>query len=795
MKISLNWLRDYLELPTTVDIPALVVGLVQLGHEVDAVHNAGATLANVVVGKVVERVQHPNADKLAVCQVDVGAAHGGVRTIVCGAPNAREGLTVAVALPGAVVHDGKTTIGVSEIRGVTSNGMLAGRDELSLPSSDPDRHIWEMDTPAAAGTPLADVLGKNDTVLEVAVTPNRGDCLSHYGVARDLAALGIGVLKPWKAPVVTEHGNVDVAIKVSTDACPQFNLMRVRGVANTASPAHVQARLEACGMRPKNILVDATNYVMLAVGQPLHAYDAKALDGTFHVRGAKATETFASLLGDQLTLRDGDIVIEDDAGKIIDLCGISGGAGSAVQDATTDVVLEAAVFDRAQIARTGQAHNMATDARYRFERRIDPTRTQDALRLCAALVQEWGGGDVSAMITAGAGTPPPAVISYTPSLCATFGGLAVSDERQRAILDALGYHVTVTGNIWNITPPAFRTYMANPEDIVEEILRVVGYEHVPATLPRVIGNQLTIDGKPVELDRKARKALAASGCSEAVTYSFIGAADARHFAAAADLLTLDNPLAMDSMTTMRPSLLPGLLRAVAGNAARKDILAKLGEVGKVFTPQGERLMAAMVLVADGARTWRGNGIKPDVFTAKAGALTVLEMLGAPMDSLLVEANAGGAYHPGKSGVLKLGPLVLARFGEIHPKLAKHFEAPAATAMAEIELEPLLKINPKTKPWTPSAYPAVKRDVALVVDNAIPAAALQTTLRGADRALITAVDIFDVYVGEHVPAGKKSLALGLTLQATDRTLTEADIAAVVAKAIDAAATKYGAVLRG
>lgn len=795
MKISLAWLRDYLELPSGVDIPAMVAGLVQLGHEVDAVHDAGAALANVVVGKVVERGQHPNADKLAVCQVDVGAAHGGVRTIVCGAPNARAGLTVAVALPGAVVHDGKTTIGVSEIRGVTSNGMLAGRDELSLPSTDPDRHIWEMDTPAAAGTPLADVLGKNDTVLEVAVTPNRGDCLSHYGVARDLAALGIGVLKPWRAPAVKEQGKVDVAVTVSTEACPQFNLIQVRGVANKVSPTYVQTRLEACGIRPKNILVDATNYVMLAVGQPLHAYDAKELEGTFKVHGAKAGEVFESLLGDKLTLRDGDIVIEDGVGKIIDLCGISGGASSAVQDATTDVVLEAAVFDRAQIARTGQAHTMATDARYRFERGIDATRTQDALRLCAALVQEWGGGDISAMTTAGTGSPIPPAISYNPNICETFGGLAVDAQRQQTILKALGYGVSTKGDAWSITPPSFRTYMANPEDIVEEILRVVGYEHIPATLPRVIGNQLAIDGKPIELDRKARKALAAAGCAEAVTYSFIGAPDATLLAPTENLLTLDNPLAMDSMTTMRPSLLPGLLRAMAGNAAHKDVVAKLGEVGKVFTLQGERLMAAMVLVSDGARTWRGNGTKPDVFIAKAAALSVLEMLGVPMDSLMVEANAGGAYHPGKSGVLKLGPLVLARFGEIHPKLAKHFEAPASTAMVELELEPLLKINPKNKPWIPSAYPAVKRDVALVVDNAVTAAALQATLRGTDRTLITAVDVFDVYVGEHVPAGKKSLALGLTLQAADRTLTEADITAVVAKAVEAAGTKHGAVLRG
>lgn len=796
MKISLNWLRDYIDLRDGLGVDDLVAGLVQLGHEVDAVEDAGAALANIVVGKVLERVQHPNADKLGVCQVDVGADHGGVRQIVCGAPNARAGLTVAVALPGAVVHGGKTTIGESEIRGQVSKGMIAGRDELGLESDDPDRHIWEMDTEAAVGTPLAEVLGRNDTVLDVAVTPNRGDCLSHYGLARDMAALGLGTLKPWQAPEIVAKGAVDVEVTVATAACPQFNLMRVRGVANKASPSWVQARLEACGMRPKNILVDVTNYVMLAVGQPLHAYDVRGLDGVFKVRGAKAGEGFESLLGDKLTLRDGDIVIEDGAGKIIDLCGISGGAGSAVQDDTAEVVLEAAVFDRAQIARTGQAHIMTTDARYRFERGIDPASTQEALRLCAALVQAWGGGEVSAMVTAGAGVAAPQAIAYDPALCGAFGGLAVEETRQREILTALGFGVKADTVPWQVVPPAFRTYMANPEDLVEEVLRVVGYEEVPATLPRLMPAQLEIDGRPVELDRVARKALAANGFVEAMTYSFIGHADAvLAVDDAGALLELDNPLAQDSMTTMCPSLLPGLLRAAAGNAAHKDVVAKLGEAGKVFDAKGERLAAAGLLLADGARLWRGTAVKPDVFTAKAAALALLETLGAPVESLVVEAGAGAMYHPGKSGTLRVGPMVLARFGELHPKVLKHFGIKQACAAVEIELQPLLKVQAKARGWQPEAFPAVKRDVALVLPKEVKAADVQATLKGADRTLVRAVDVFDLYEGEHVGVGKKSLALGLTLRADDRTLTEAEINGVVDKALALAKDAYGAELRG
>ncbi|MFZ2587527.1 MAG: phenylalanine--tRNA ligase subunit beta [Alphaproteobacteria bacterium] len=790
MKISLNWLRDYLDMPTPVDVPALVRGLVQLGHEVDAVEDAGKAFTSVVVGHIVERVQHPKADRLGVCQVDVGQAHGGVRQIVCGAPNARAGLTVAVALPGAVLP-GDFKIGMSKIRDVDSNGMICSVDELGMATARAEG-IWEMDTAAPVGTSLAEALGKNDTVLEVAVTPNRGDCLSHLGLARDMAALGLGKLKP-----LAEYaaGTAACGYTVATEVaeCSIIHGVEMNNVKAVPSPAWMQARLEACGVRPRNVLVDATNYVMLAVGQPLHAYDAAKLKGGIVARVSKGGEAFEGINDTKLILNAGDVVIADGE-KIVGLGGVLGGSGTAVEDATTHILLEAAVFDRSRIARTGQSHNLSTDARYRFERGVNPVGAEAAIRMAAHLIAEATGGTASVVVKAGNGAPAPKAIVYNPSLCATFGGLEVEKERQKTILETLGFGVKVAGDVWQVTPPAFRTYMANPEDLVEEVLRVVGYENVPATLPRVIGNQLAINGKPVELDRKARKALAAAGMMEAVTYSFIAEADAVQFASASSLLKLDNPLAMDSMTTMRPSLLAGLLRAAHGNAARKDVVAKLGEVGKVFTPQGERLMAAMVLTANGGRTWRGGAVKPDVFTAKAAALQVLELVGAPLESLMVEANAGPAYHPGKSGVFKLGPLVLARFGELHPQVTKHFEAPAALAVVEVELEPLLKINSKTKAWAPSLFPAVKRDVALVVPSAVPASTLQATLRGTNRELITAVELFDVYVGEHVPAGHKSLALGLTLQAQDKTLTEGEITAAVAKAVEAAAAKHGAVLR-
>lgn len=790
MKISLNWLADYITLNQGLTVTNLVEGLVQLGHEVDAVHNPGAAFTNVVVGTITAREKHPNADKLGVCTVNVGATHGENRQIVCGAANARAGLAVAVALPGAVLP-GNFAIGASEIRGVQSNGMICSLDELGM-ATERAEGIWEMRTKATPGTPLAEALGLNDTVLDVAVTPNRGDCLSHYGLARDLAALGFGKLKQPKLPATVGQGATGITVALQTEGCDQFNLVRVAGVRNGQSPAFMRARLEAVGIKPKSLLVDVTNYVMLAVGQPLHAYDAAKLQGNFTVRGAKASEPFKGLADTTLSLAEGDVVIADAAG-VVGLGGVLGGAESAVSENTTEVLLEAAHFNRQTIALTGQKHKIFTDARSRFERGVDPAMTQPALRWCAALLAKHGKGTLSAMESTGPGVPAPQAISYSPTLTETFGGLAVEGRRQKTILKALGFAVEGTAKQWSVTPPTFRTYMHNPEDLVEEVLRVVGYENIPATLPNAMGAQ-PIDGRRITLDRAARKALAAAGLTEAMTYSFIGLQHAALFAMPEQLVNLENPLAEDSMTTMRPSLLPGLLRAAVGNASRKDLSPRLGEVGKTFTPQGERLMAAGVLLSDGKRNWRKNMAGPDVFVAKAAALKVLALLGAPVESLIAAPNAGPHYHPGKSGTLAVGPMVLARFGELHPKVIKGLDIGFPVAVFELDLETLLKVSTKQKPFTPASHLPVRRDVALVLDASVPAAAVQATLRGTNRDLISNVEVFDVYVGEHVPQGKKSLALSLTIHAPERTLTDAEITDVVNNAVAATQTAHGATVR-
>jgi phenylalanyl-tRNA synthetase beta chain len=790
MKISLDWLKDYIALKANVGVPELVGGLIRLGHEVDAVHDGAKAFAGVVIGQVLAREPHPNADRLGVCTVDVGEK--AMRTIVCGAPNARAGLTVAVALPGAVLP-GDFKIGRSVIRGVTSDGMICSARELGL--GDDHSGIMELETKAAPGSAFAAASGHDEVVLEVAVTPNRGDCLSHYGLARDLAALGLGKLKPMpqgKKPKPGSTGRIKVGTR--TAGCSQFNAVKLEGVKNVPSPAWVRTRLEACGLRPRSAVVDATNYVMLALGQPLHAYDAAKLKGGLYADEAKGGEVFEGIGDRRLRLQKGDVVISDDSG-ILGLGGILGGTSSAVGDETREVVLEAAVFDRVKISLTGQAHQLVTDARQRFERGINPAATQAALAWCAALVAEWAGAKVGPLTTAGKGMAAPRAIGYEPAFFETYVGMAVPAARQKSILTALGFKVAGAGKAWKVTPPAFRTQMENPEDLVEEILRVVGYESVPPALPPASPAQVNIDSAPVALDRQARRLLAVYGCLEALNYSFIGRALAERFSGGAALIDLANPLAETHMTTLRPSLLPGLLTALKNNLARQENTARLGEVGKVFTVQGERLNAAVVLAGVEQRHWQGAARAPNLFAAKGLGLALLEQLGAPLAG--AQVSAGGLpdyYHPGRSGSARVGPFTLLRFGELHPAVLKEFDLGVPVAVLELELEPLLKLKAKAETWQPMAYPPVRRDLAFVLPAAAAAGAVAETIRGSGRELIRQVEVFDLYQGEKVGAGKKSLALALTLQSAERTLTEADISATLNAAVAAVKLKHQGELR-
>lgn len=790
MKLVLSWLSDYLDLPAATGPKEIEAALIQLGHEVDGIATTGAAFPNVVVGHILKRIQHPNADKLGVCTVDVGEAEP--RQIVCGAPNARNGLTVAVALPGATLP-GDFTIKKSRIRDIESNGMICSKRELGLGTE--HEGIWEVETEAKPGTPLNAILGPGETVLDVALTPNRGDCYSQLGLARDLAALGLGHLKPLPhLTPATAKGTVTAA--TTTPGCPQINLLEITGIANKPSPAHVQSRLEAAGLRPKNALVDATNYTMLALGQPLHAYDFEKLEGkTITATAAAGGEAFHGLGDVTLTLAPQDTVITDKSG-VIGLGGILGGAESAVSDETTHIVLEAACFNPVRIALTGQQHQLHTDARQRFERGIDPALAQYALQYCANLITEWAGGTATAMVSAGEGVPAPEPIRYHPAFFFKLIGMPVPDNRQQQILESLGFTIKPIKPIqagWLVTPPTWRTYMATPEDLTEEILRVVGYETVPPQLPAAMAAQFGVNGAPVTLDRTARKALAANGFTEVLTYSFIGHKEAEAFASGAGLITLANPLAQTDMTTMRPSLLPGLLTALGKNLANAQPTPRLAEIGKTFTTKGETLMAAGVLSNSGQRHWRAKEPKPDAFTAKAAALQALATLGAPTDSGTVTATAPAHYHPGRSGTFAVGPFTLATFGELHPAIAKSMGLPGV-AVFELHLEPLLKLQSKQRPWQSSPYPAVYRDLAFLLPKTVKAAEVVATIRATNRDILKELQVFDHYVGERIPADKQSLALSLTLQSPERTLTDADIKPLLDAAVAAVETKLQGTLR-
>lgn len=796
MKIVLSWLSDFIDLVPGTTPQAIEAALIQLGHEVDAIETHGNTFPSVVIGKVLSWEQHPNADKLGVCMVDAG--EGNPRQIVCGAPNARAGLTVAVALPGAVLP-GDFAIKSSKIRDVQSDGMLCSQRELGM--GDEHNGIWEIDhSNAQVGAPLASILPEPETVLDVALTPNRGDCFSHLGIARELAAMKLGTLKPLPQ-LETPSAPGSITAVTSTPNCPQLNLLEVTGVTNRASPAFVRSRLEAAGLRSKNALVDATNYTMLALGQPAHAYDADKLSGaTITATTARGGESFGGINDTTLTLGTDDVIITDASG-IIGLGGILGGSGTAVTETTTRTLLEAASFDSVRIALSGQRHVLHTDARQRFERGVDPALAAYALQYCAHLVADWTGGQLTAPVQAGAGASAPQPIAYTPTFFTRYIGMEVAPDMQREVLESLGFKIDEVGNQvadieWLVTSPTYRTYMTTPEDLTEEILRVVGYETVPPQLPHGIGGQFNVNGAPVSLDRLARRAVAASGFLEVMTYSFIGEPTAKQFANGATLISLANPLAQTDMTTMRPSLLPGLLHALSRNFANSDATPRLAEVGKTFSTKGEVLMAAGVLAATGTRNWQGESKKPDTFSAKAAAQQVLSILGAPVESATVNTTVPSHYHPGRSGTLAIGPFTLAHFGELHPALHKQYGFPSGAgpiAMFEIHLEPLLKLQNKPRPWQATPYPPVARDLAFLLPKSVTAQQVTAAIQATRQPLLKSIEVFDHYTGDRIESDKQSLALSLTLQSAEKTLTEADITPILKTAEDAVA-KLGGTLR-
>jgi phenylalanyl-tRNA synthetase beta chain len=794
MKFSLSWLKDYLD--TEASVAEISATLNAIGIEVEGIEDPAARLAGFRVARVLTAAPHPNADKLQVLTVDTGA--GDPLQVVCGAPNARAGLVGVLGTAGAVVPANGMVLKVAAVRGVESNGMMCSSRELEL--GEDHAGIIELPADAPVGAAFADYHGA-DPVFDVSITPNRPDCMGVYGIARDLAAAGIGALKP--ISVLAIDGSFTCPTEIRTDdpaGCPAFHGRVIRGVTNGASPKWLQDRLKSAGQRPISALVDLTNYLMLGFGRPAHAYDLAKLTGAVVARKARDGETVLALNGKEYTLDAGMTVIADDAG-VHDVAGIMGGEHSGCTEATTDVLLEVAYFDPEAIAATGRKLNLTSDARSRFERGVDPLFLDTGLEMLTRLMIETCGGEASAVIRAGQPPRDPARVAYDPALAETLGGVGIPAPEQRRILGALGFTVS---DDWTVTAPGWRPDIAGAPDIVEEVVRIWGLDNIASVaLPRADGVARPTATPAQKLERRLRRAAAARGLNEAVTWSFLPTAEAELFGT--DLWVLENPISED-MKAMRPSLLPGLLAAAARNLARGANSLRLFEIGRRYLrgadgASDERLSLAVVLAGDKvARGWAtGRAAAFDAFDAKAEALALLAEAGAPIDNLQVMGEAGGQFHPGQSATLRLGPkTVLARFGMVHPATAKAFDLDGPVAMVELFLDAIPgKRGAATfarAAYAPPALQAVTRDFAFLIAADKPAGELLRAVRGADKANIVSARLFDDFRGAGVPEGQKSLAVEITLQPLEKSYAEADLKAIADK-VTAAAAKLGAQLRG
>ena len=804
MKFTLEWLQDHLDTDASVD--EISTTLTTVGLEVESVENQGAALAAFVTAHIVSAEQHPNADKLRVCKVDAGT--GELIDVVCGAPNARAGLNTVFAFPGSYIPGKDMTIGKGNIRGQVSNGMLCSGSELGL-SNDHDG-IIELPADAPVGARYVDFAEINGVVFDISITPNRGDATGVYGVARDLAAFGLGTLKTTDMSPVPSAGPSPIAPlpqQFTADepkAIRKFAGRYIKGIKNGPSPVWLQQRLRAVGLRPINTIVDITNLVSLGWGRPLHAYDADKLNGQPVLRNAR-NEAFDALDNKIYTLDETMTVIADDSGPLC-LGGVMGGIRSGVTEATTNVFMECASWDPDLIARTGRKTGIVSDARYRLERNVDPALTEPGLELATRLVMELCGGAPMQPAISGEEVFPNTVVEFPLSEVKRLTGLTVEPMVATAILSRLGFEMTGKGDAFTVKVPSWRPDVTQKADIVEEVMRMVGVDNIPVeplkrlshVAPRMLS---TIQNRR----RIARRALASRGLDEAVTWSFISHDEAARFGGGSENLQLANAIASD-MTDMRPSLLPGLLAAVRRNANRGTSDLALFEVGQVFlsdTPDGQHTYATGIRTGtaklDGSgRHWSGKAEAVGVFDAKADLAAVLDALGYDIDKVQIFAEPAPWSHPGRGGRIAQGPKTLGWFGELHPAWAAELDIQGPVSAFELDLDALPEPRKKatrTKPALDlSALMPLSRDFAFVVDKAVTAAAILKAARGADKALIRDVTVFDVFEGSHVGEGKKSVAIEVTLQPVDKTLTDEDIDKVSASIIAAVTKTSGGTLR-
>ena len=801
MKFTLGWLKEHLD--TDHSLGEIADKLTMIGLEVERVEDKAKVYAPFIIARVTEAKQHPNADRLRVCMVDTGS--GDPIQVVCGAPNARAGMKGVFVPPGAFIPGKNMTLQVGTIRGVESRGMLVSEFELQL--SDNHEGIIELPDDAPVGANYAQWAGLDDPVIEINLTPNRPDCTGVHGIARDLAAADMGKFKDPSVKTIKGEFPCPVAVTIEApELCPAFALRLVRGVKNGPSPDWLQKRLTAIGLRPINVLVDITNFITYDRGRPLHVFDAARVRGNLAVRSARAGETVVALDGKTYTLDQTMCVIADDDG-VESLSGIMGGEKTGCSETTADVLIELALWTPINIAQTGRRLGINSDARYRFERGVDPAFMLPGLELATRMVLDLCGGTPSEITVAGRPQAPECVIDFPLSETKRLAGLAAPLPEMRRVLERLGFFVAGQGERVKVAVPSWRPDVEGKADVVEEIVRILGVERVPAT-PFDRGEA---PRKPVLTPiqvrtRKAKRALAARNLVEAVTWSFIAKNEAELFGGGKPELALANPIAAE-LSDMRPSLIPGLAAAAQKNADRGFPDVGLFEVGQIFRGDApaDQLTAAggirraLAKPTGFGRHWSKRDGEVDAYDAKADALAVLMAAGAPAQALQITPGGPAWFHPGRSGTIQIGPQnVLGHFGELHPSALEALDAEGPLVAFEVILERIPEPKTRATRAKPvlelSAFQPVERDFAFVVERNVKAADIVRAAQSAERKLIAGVTVFDTYEGPGIDPGKKSIAIAVTMQPREKTMTDAEIEALAAKIVTEVGKRTGGVLR-
>jgi len=796
VKTTLAWLKTHLE--TQAPLDKIVETLAMRGLEVESVADRAKSLAPFLVARVLTAKRHPDADKLQLCLVDTGTEK---LEVVCGAPNARASMLAVFAPVGSVIPRNGMVLKASKIRGITSNGMLCSGYELNL--SEDKEGIIELPAGLEVGANFAKAMGLDDPVFDVKVTPNRADCLGVRGIARDLAASGLGKLKPLDATPVPGKFACPIAVHLAgpdDKACPLFLGRLVRGVRNGESPLWLQDRLKAIGLRPISALVDITNFMTFDLGRPLHVFDADKLQGDLAVRGARKGEKLEALNGKLYELDAEMTVIADDK-EVLSLGGVIGGVASGCTGKTVNIYIEGALFDPPRTAATGRVLNLQSDARYRFERGLDPEFTRPGVEIATRHIIELCGGEASEIRVSGAVPGWRRSLRFRPDRTRSLGGLELAAGEQKRILEDLGCAVTEETDHFSVEPPSWRADIEGEACLVEEVLRIHGYEHIPAvSLPR---EEALPKPALTSAQRRAgfvRRSLASRGLVETVSYSFMALKEAAYFGGVPESLKLLNPISAD-LDVMRPSILPNLLDAAWRNASRGISDCALYEIGPQYrddSEEGQVLVAAGVIVGTARpKSWDNPARVVSVFDAKADALAALEAAGVSPETLQLSAQAPAWYHPGRSGSFRQGPKLLANFGEIHPGVLLALDVKGPVAGFEVFLDAVPESRSKGKArklLRLSPFQPVSRDFAFVVDAALPAETLLKAARGVDKKLVSDVRLFDLYQGKGLPEGKKSLAIAVTLQPEEATLTDAEIEAFSAKLVAAVERATGGSLR-